>query len=82
MELTIEDLSSLEDVVSKLESMYAFEKLSGEKADVIRDMIKKLTPYLVARYVGEERSELERDMNNEIKALIYLLGESEVSLRA
>ena len=44
-------------------------------------MIKRLTPYLLARYAGEEKSELERDMNDEIKALVYLLEESEVSLR-
>ncbi len=72
---------SLEDVVSKLEAMHAFEKISGERSQIIRDMIKRLTPYLLARYAGEERFELERDMNDEIKALVYLLEESEVSLR-
>jgi CBS domain-containing protein len=72
---------SLEDIVAKLEATDALSALSKERAEQLRDMIKRLTPYLVARYVGDEKAELERDMNDEVTALFRLLEEAEVSLR-
>jgi signal-transduction protein with cAMP-binding, CBS, and nucleotidyltransferase domain len=71
---------SLEDVVGTLEGE-AFSSLSHEKFDQIFDMVRRLTPNLLSRYEGEERIELERDLNNELKALMRLLQEVEVSLR-
>ncbi len=71
---------SLEDVVGSLEAE-SLSALSREKYDQIFDMVKKLTPNLLSRYEGEERIELERDLNNEVKALLRLLQEVEVSLR-
>lgn len=71
---------SLEDVVGTLEAE-SLSALSREKYDQIFDMVKKLTPNLLSRYEGEERIELERDLNNEVKALLRLLQEVEVSLR-
>ena len=71
---------SLEDVVGTLEAE-SLSALSHEKYDQIFDMVKKLTPNLLSRYEGEERIELERDLNNEVKALLRLLQEVEISLR-
>ncbi len=71
---------SLEDIVGTLEAE-ALRTISREKYDAIFDMVKKLTPSLLSRYEGEERIELERDLNNEVKALLRLLQEVEVSLR-
>lgn len=73
---------SLEDVISSLESSEVFRYMSVEKAEQIRAIIKKLTPFLLARYSGEERSQIERDLSDETKALLMLLEESEISLRA
>ncbi len=73
---------SLEDVISSLESSEVFRYMSAERAEQIRGIVKRLTPHLLARYSGEERSQLERDMTDETKALLMLLEESEVSLRA
>jgi CBS domain-containing protein len=71
---------SLEDVVGTLE-VEALSAISHEKYDQIFDMVRRLTPNLLSRYEGEERLELERDLNNELKALMRLLQEVEVSLR-
>lgn len=71
---------SLEDVVGTLEAE-GLSVLSHEKYDQIFAMVKKLTPSLLSRYEGEERVELERDLSNEVKALMRLLQEVEVSLR-
>jgi CBS domain-containing protein len=71
---------SLEDVVGTLE-VEALSAISHEKYDQIFDMVRRLTPNLLSRYEGEERQELERDLNNELKALMRLLQEVEVSLR-
>ena len=73
---------SLEDVISSLESSEVFHYMSAERAEQIRGMVKRLTPHLLARYSGEERTQLERDLTDETKALVMLLEESEVSLRA
>jgi signal-transduction protein with cAMP-binding, CBS, and nucleotidyltransferase domain len=72
---------SLEDIVAALEATNVLHSLSKERAQQLRDMIKRLTPYLVARYQGDEKVELQRDMNDEAKALLRLLEEAEVSLR-
>ncbi|MHB8565638.1 MAG: CBS domain-containing protein [Nitrososphaerales archaeon] len=72
---------SLEDIVAMLEADNTLNSISKDRAEQVRDMIKKLTPYFVARYDGEDRSYLERDMNDETKALLRLLEELEVTLR-
>ena len=48
---------SLEDIVAALEATKVLDSLSKERAEQLRDMIKRLTPYLVARYEGEEKVE-------------------------
>ena len=75
------EILSIEDIVARLEASNALESLSAEKAQRVRDTIKRLTPHLVARYEGKERVEIERDMNDETKALMYLLEEVEIYLR-
>ncbi|MHB8565632.1 MAG: hypothetical protein ACYC7D_04875 [Nitrososphaerales archaeon] len=72
---------SLEDIVAMLEADNTLNSISKDRAEQVRDMIKKLTPYFVVRYDGEDRSYLERDMNDETKALLRLLEELEVTLR-
>ncbi len=72
---------SLEDVIASLESSEAFHFMSREKADQIRGIVRRLTPNLLARYSGEERTWMEREVSDETKALLMLLEESEVSLR-
>jgi signal-transduction protein with cAMP-binding, CBS, and nucleotidyltransferase domain len=71
---------SIEDLVSTLEND-SIRGIPRDRYDQVTDMIRKLTPRLLARYEGEERIELERDLNSEIKALLRLLQEVEVSLR-
>lgn len=73
---------SLEDVISGLESSQVFKRMSSEKAELIRRKVNRLTPHLLARYTGEERTVVERDMNDEAMALLMLLEESEISLRS
>lgn len=72
---------SLEDVVAMLEADNMLGAISKERADQIRDMIRRLTPRFVSRFDGDDRSYLERDMNDEAKALVRLLEELEVTLR-
>ncbi len=72
---------SMEDVVASLSNESFLLSLSNSKYNVILDMVKRLTPIFLARYDGEEREEMERDMNDELKALLRLLEEAEISLR-
>lgn len=71
---------SLEDIVANLE-VETFESLSREKYDKVFELVKTLTPKLLSRYPDEEKEELQRDMTNQITALLRLLGEAEISLR-
>ena len=71
---------SFEDVVGAIESTF-LQGVSPEKSEQIFDMVKRLTPALVSRYDGEEKLEMERDLNNEVKALLRLLDEAEIALR-
>ena len=71
---------SLEDLIATLEND-SIRAIPRDKYAQVTDMIRKLTPRLLARYEGEERIELERDLNSEIKALLRLLQEVEVALR-
>jgi CBS domain-containing protein len=70
---------SLEDVVASLgnETFH-----SDKEYQIIMDIVRRLTPLLLARYDGEEKEELTREMNNELKALERLLEEAEISLRS
>jgi CBS domain-containing protein len=71
---------SFEDVIGAIE-LGALRNVSAEKSATITDMVKRLTPLIISRYEGEERLEMERDLNNEVKALIRLLEEAEIALR-
>ncbi len=71
---------SLEDVVASL-SNESFLSLSRPKYEVIFDMVKDLTPNLLSRYEGEEKEVMRREMNDEVRALLRLLEEAEISLR-
>jgi len=71
---------SLEDVVASL-SNEMFMSLSQSRFDQIFDMVRRLTPSLLSRYDGDEKVQMEREMNDEVKALIRLLEESEITLR-
>jgi signal-transduction protein with cAMP-binding, CBS, and nucleotidyltransferase domain len=71
---------SLEDVVASL-SNEMLSSLSQPRYDQIFDMVRRLTPSLVSRYEGEERELIQREMNDETRALLRLLEEAEVTLR-
>lgn len=71
---------SLEDIVSNFE-IDALSHLSHERQEQVSEMVKRLTPCLVSRYNGEEKEWLQREMNDETKALLRLLEELEISLR-
>ncbi|MHB1907797.1 MAG: CBS domain-containing protein [Nitrososphaerales archaeon] len=71
---------SFEDIIGSLEST-SLQGVSQEKTAQIFDMVRRMTPSLISRYDGEERLEMERDLNNEVKALVRLLEEAEVALR-
>jgi signal-transduction protein with cAMP-binding, CBS, and nucleotidyltransferase domain len=71
---------SLEDIVANLE-VEAVSRVADERQDQIFDMVKRLTPTLLARYDGEEKISLQREMTDEAKALLRLLEEAEIALR-
>jgi signal-transduction protein with cAMP-binding, CBS, and nucleotidyltransferase domain len=71
---------SFGDVIGTVGST-ALQNVSPEKASQVFDMVRRLTPLIISRYDGEERLEMERDLNNEAKALIRLLEEAEIALR-
>lgn len=71
---------SFEDVAGALESN-SIQGVSPEKSERIFDMVRRLTPALISRYDGEEKLEMERELNNEVKALLRLLEEAEIALR-
>jgi CBS domain-containing protein len=71
---------SIEDVVASL-SNESYLSLSRPKFELIFDMVKRLTPNLLSRYEGEEKEMMRREMNDEVRALLRLLEEAEISLR-
>jgi signal-transduction protein with cAMP-binding, CBS, and nucleotidyltransferase domain len=71
---------SFEDVAQALEST-SIQGVSPEKSKQIFDMVRRLTPSLISRYDGEEKLEMERELNSEVKALLRLLEEAEIALR-
>ncbi len=71
---------SIEDVVASL-SNENFLSLSHAKYEQIFELVRRLTPNLIARYDGEEKEELQREMKDEVKALLRLLEEAEITLR-
>lgn len=74
---------SLEDVVANLgnSSSALSPQWSEQKRALIMDMVKRLTPSLLSRYDGEEKEQLQREMNDEATALLRLLEEAEITLR-
>lgn len=71
---------SLEDAIVNSE-LDTLKTLLGERFDEILRKVKTLTPNLVSRYKGDEGVDLQRDMNDFVKALLLLLEEAEISLR-
>ncbi|MGI0090638.1 MAG: CBS domain-containing protein [Nitrososphaerales archaeon] len=74
---------SLEDVVTNLSNSGSTlsPEWSERKRILIMDMVRRLTPSLLSRYDGQEKEELQREMNDEATALLRLLEEAEVTLR-
>lgn len=71
---------SLEDVIVNSE-LDTLKTLLKERFDEILRKVNTLTPNLVSRYSGDESVQLQRDMNDFVKALLLLLEEAEISLR-